>query len=298
MRRRRIVTAAPSMVSVQPRGSGDGQPALHTRVYRRYREAHANRWATLIAWNGLFAFVPVLLVLVTILGLLLGQRSFATAVEARIASLGHTVSDQADIRSTLAAFRDRTGILAAVSFVGLLWTGSSLFSTLDSALSDIYGVRSRRFVRKRLMAVAMIFLFVLLIIPLLLSSVLLSQGHRFSVLPTDLPGAAIVVIQLATGALDGILLYLAIYHVVPNRKQRLRRVLPGALVAGILLELFTLLFPLYFEVTDSFSTYGVIFAVLVLLLTYFFFFGQITMLGALVNVELDPEARTQPPISI
>ncbi|MFN2582264.1 MAG: YihY/virulence factor BrkB family protein [Candidatus Dormibacteria bacterium] len=265
-------------------------PGFLRRVVRRYAQTNSASYATSISWNALFSLVPIILLLVTLLGLALQNRGFAVAVEARIARLGDTINDRNDIRSALAAFRDHTGLLALIGAVTLLWSGSGLFSAMDNALSPLYGERARPWVRKKLMSFGMTLLFTALIVPLMLSAVLLSEGTRFSVLPRDLPVWLVSMIQFAAGALDGTLIYAAIYYVIPHRKQRLRHVLPGAVFSGAALELVTLLFPLYFELTDSFKTYGILFAVIVLLVTYFYLVGQITMLGGLLNVELDPAA--------
>src|SRR5207302_958507 len=68
--------------------------------------------------------------------------------------------------------------------------------------------------------------------------------------------AAALALQLLLGVAAGCLLFGAIYYVVPNRRQELRKVWPGSLVAGVLFELLTLLFPLYLRLTGSSNTYG------------------------------------------
>jgi membrane protein len=265
---------------------------LLRRLWHRYRAAQAARWATSISWNALFSFVPIVLLLVSLLGLLLSNSSFALAVELRIARLGDTVASRAEIRSTLAAFRAHTGLLAAIGAVALVWSGSALFSAMDDALSRLYNEKARPFLRKRLMGIGMIAIFTALIVPLLVSASLLSEGSRFSMLPGGVPVWVVSLVQFVTGAIDGALIYTAIYLIIPHRKQRLRHVLPGALTSGTLLELVTLLFPLFFKATGSVSSYGVIFSVVVLLITYCYLVGQITMLGAILNIELDPELRS------
>ena len=101
-------------------------------------------------------------------------------------------------------------------------------------------------------------------------------------------GPTALILQVLFGLLVGVLLFGAIYYIVPNRKHRLRHILPGAISAAVLFELFTLLFPLYFKLQHGFSTYGSTFAVFFLLMTFAFFFGQIIMLGGAVNAELHP----------
>jgi hypothetical protein len=78
------------------------------------------------------------------------------------------------------------------------------------------------------------------------------------------------------------------YYVIPNRKQQFRKVLPGALVAGLLFELITLLFPLYLSINNGINQYGKTFGLFFLLMTFFFFLGLITMIGVEVNSVIYP----------
>jgi membrane protein len=83
-------------------------------------------------------------------------------------------------------------------------------------------------------------------------------------------------------------LFGVIYYVVPNRKQRFRQVLPGAVLGGVLFEAITLLFPLYLKVNTGINAYGSAFALMFLLMAYFFLMGQIMMLGLELNSVLYP----------
>ena len=90
------------------------------------------------------------------------------------------------------------------------------------------------------------------------------------------------------GVLAGFILFATVYYVVPNRRQRWKQVLPGALVAGVLLELVTLLFPIYLSLNRGMAAYGKTFGLFFVLMTFFFFLGLITMLGVEVNSVLYP----------
>src|SRR5204862_3308119 len=85
-----------------------------------------------------------------------------------------------------------------------------------------------------------------------------------------------------------ILLFGSMYYVIPNRRQQLRKVIPGALLAGILFEAITLLFPLYLELNKGLNQYGKTFGLLFVLMTFFFFLGLITMIGVEVNSVIYP----------
>jgi YihY family inner membrane protein len=258
------------------------------RAVKRYLEAQGPNWATLIAWNGLFALFPIVLVIATVIGVVLHSPGIASGVEQQVNHAfpgGH-------VNEALQAFHDKAGIFGVVGFAGLLWSGSSLFSAIEQALSALYPCKPRDFLPQKLMGFGMILLFTVLAVPLVLSSSLLPALESLPVVPRLLTtGPVAVVLQVAAGALDGSVLFLAIYYVVPHRRQRFRHVLPGAVTAGVLLEGLTLLFPLYFKLAGGFATYGQTFALFFLLLTYFFFLGQITMIGGAVNAEYEV-ART------
>src|SRR5207302_791279 len=95
-------------------------------------------------------------------------------------------------------------------------------------------------------------------------------------------------ILLFVGLVAGFLLFLSIYFIIPNRKQDFRKVVPGALVAGVLFEAITLLFPLYLEINKGINQYGKTFGLFFLLMTFFFFLGLITMIGVEVNSVIYP----------
>ena len=84
----------------------------------------------------------------------------------------------------------------------------------------------------------------------------------------------------------------AIYRIVPNRTFSLTQILPGALLAGILMEIVTLAFPLYANLVHGFNTYGATFALFFLLATWLYFISQFILLGAVLNRMLmgQPEA--------
>jgi len=74
-----------------------------------------------------------------------------------------------------------------------------------------------------------------------------------------------------------------IYRFVPNRTFALKDVWPGAVLAGVLTELFSLLFPLYAKVSHGFGTYGQQFALFFLLATWLGFLSQFILIGAVFN---------------
>lgn len=254
----------------------------------RYASANGATYATNIAWNTLFAFFPIILLITTVLTAIFGSGQYGDAIDRNIETVVPG-SSGTEIVQALHSFHKATGPLLALSFVGLVWSGTSLFGALEQGLNALQSAKSRSFVRQKVMGVLMILVYTVLVVLDVGSASLLSLVTSLPNMPAFVrSGTSATLIQVLFGILDGLLLFGAIFYIVPNRPQRVRSVLPGALAAAVLFEGFTLLFPLYFKLQHGFSTYGTTFALFFLLLTLAFWVAQITMLGGAVNAELHP----------
>src|SRR4030081_3023456 len=80
------------------------------RVIKRYLDAQGPNWATLIAWNGLFAFFPIVLLTVTAIGLVLQNPGLQSGLEQQIAHAFPNEQNQQDILGALHAFKQNSGL--------------------------------------------------------------------------------------------------------------------------------------------------------------------------------------------
>src|SRR5438270_1124861 len=135
----------------------------------------------------------------------------------------------------------------------------------------------------------MAFLFPILLGVAVATSAILPAIKQIPDMPLVLySGAAAFILQVIVGTIAGLLLFGSMYCLIPNRTQQFRKVIPGALVAGVLFEAITLLFPLYLELNKGLNQYGKTFGLLFVLMTFFFFLGLITMIGVEVNSVIYP----------
>ena len=258
------------------------------RVIRKFLEDQAPNWAALIAWNALFAMFPIVIFAASLLGLVL--RLFGQAND-RIYSTIFTAipGDSRPLLDAVTTVKSQSGVLFVVGLVGLLWGGSALFGVIEQAFAVIYHTKPRDFLRQRLIAFGMVFLFTILVGVAVATSALLPALKHIPNIPEFLySGVAAFILQVAVGITAGFLLFGSMYYVIPNRKQQFRKVIPGALVAGLLFELITLLFPLYLSINNGINQYGKTFGLFFLLMTFFFFLGLITMIGVEVNSVIYP----------
>ena len=264
------------------------------RVVKRYAGANGGLYAVNIAWNTLFAFFPIILLITTTLTAIFGGGDVGNAVEQNIERV-IPGDPGVQVVQALHSFHQATGPLLALSILGLLWSGTSLFSALEQGSNALYPAKPRSFVRQKLMGVLLIAVFTVLVALEVGSASALSYVTSLPHLAGFVHSTeAATLLQAGFGVFDGLLLFSAIFVLVPNRRRRVRDIWPGALVAALLLEGFTLLFPLYFRLQHGFTTYGATFALFFLLLTLAFWVAQITMLGGAVNAELHPPKTETP----
>jgi membrane protein len=249
------------------------QKTLPARVLTAYGESQASNYALALAFAGFMSMFPMILGALAIIGLAIRDP----ATEAHFQSLvvqAFPYSAQPELLKALEGVKKSAGWLGVVSIGGLIWSASSIFATMEFALTEIFGTHQRDMLRQRLMGLVMM---VVLIVAIVLT---VGINALAALVPIPLMGA---VISFAVGSLVMILLLIALYRFVPNRTFRVRDVIPGALLAGVFIEAVSLAFPLYARVAGGFNTYGAQFALFFLLATWFYLLSQLILLGAVYN---------------
>jgi membrane protein len=266
------------------------------RLLVKMGEDNAFNWAVIIAWNFLQSLFPIALVMAAVLGVGLGYIGVSShQVYGTVASIIPDASAQQQVFATLNTFQQKSGIFFLVGFAGLVWSGAGLFRTMEQGFAVIYHTRQRPLIKGVLMSVGMVLVLTVFGGLMLVTTTLLGLLNQLPYLPTVLANGAVdFVLQVVVGVGTGFLLFLAIYYVVPNRRQDWGKVWIGAALAGLLFEALSLVFPLYLRVTGGGSTYGKTFGLLFLLMVYFYFLGIVTMVGFEVNSLLYPVPVDQP----
>ena len=100
------------------------------------------------AFKAFLSMFPLILGLLAVVGLVLRNQHLQAQVQSMI--LGFFPADaHTALQHTMDSVRKRSGILGLISIVGLLWSGGSLFITLEFVLGKIMGTQQRGFVRQR-----------------------------------------------------------------------------------------------------------------------------------------------------
>ncbi len=254
------------------------QNTVPFRVLSAFGESHAGNYASALAFAGFIAMFPMMLGALSILGLAIRDPGTEARFQTMILQL-FPGSAQPELQGALHGVKQSAGWMGLVSLGGLLWAASGIFSTMEFALTEIFGTKQRGLLRQKLMG--------LLVMLLLVVAIAITVGANAV--------AAFFAYAWVTGFLVGamvmVILLVLLYRFVPNRTFSLGEVLPGALLAGILIEVLSLAFPLYARMAGGFNTYGAQFGLFFLLATWFYLLSELLLLGAVYNrFRLGPPA--------
>ncbi len=244
--------------------------SMPARLGTAYGQSQASNFGAALAFNAFLTMFPMILGILAVVGLVIRDPATLLKVQRLIVDV-FPGDAQPQLLKALEGVKRSAGIMGVVSVAGLIWTGTGLFASMEWALTQVFGTKQRDTVRQRVMGLVMMVLFVLAVIV----GVIANSAAAF--LPF-MPVTGFVI-----GSIVMIALLVAIYRFVPNRTFALKEILPGALLAGLMIEVLSLAFPLYSAMSHGFNTYGQQFALFFLLATWLYLLSQLLLLGAVYN---------------
>ncbi len=236
--------------------------------------------AAMVAYFALLSFVPLTFLALSLLGLV--HRADASDFLIKELSRAFPSSSLQSILSLVHQVQDNAATLGIVGGVALLWSSLSLFSALESAFNIVYGRPNRPFLKgKGIAAVVMLATVTTLFVSLVIGALGVEVVKRYA------PGfagssVAAYVLSIAVSLLGVFVFVLAIYRVLTNAPVTVRDVLPGAVMAAILLEASFQIVPVFVR----FAGVNPVLRVLggpVILLLWLYLMANIIVLGAELN---------------
>ncbi len=247
--------------------------------------------ASMLAFNLLMSLVPVLVLILVCFGFILDGLA-PHVKDHLINTMSATLSHAAFINLALYRLSSMaTWLVLIIIVIPSVWFGSEFFVAAELCLTRIYHTRSRPFLRQRFMAMRMLGIFVVLLPLLIVGSTLptqLKRGAIQAIFGTS-PWSQILflIITLLTDWLIASSFFFAVYLVVPG--SHAGQVWKGALVAGVLITLYAMAFPLLASGDLSPKNDALHAGFALSVLGFFYFFSVILLLGAEINVLLAPE---------
>jgi membrane protein len=204
--------------------------------------------AAMIAYFALLSLVPLVFLALALLGLF-GRADESSYLVRELRTVLPSASI-AQIVRVVNEIRDNAATLGLIGGVFLLWTSLSLFSVLESAFNIVYGRPNRSFLHgKGIAVVVMLGTLITLFAGLVIGTV------GFELLQDAAPGFVdnqfvAYVLSLILSTVAVFVFLLTTYYLLTNVKHGVRDVLPGAVLASVLLQVSFQALPLYVKLSQ------------------------------------------------
>ncbi|HUR97008.1 MAG TPA: YihY/virulence factor BrkB family protein [Pyrinomonadaceae bacterium] len=269
---------------------------LATHVWNELYVGGLLTHAAALSFYFLFALFPLLIFLVTLLGLFVDKGTDLRA--SLFGYLRRVVPSSAFVLINTTLDEISTNAGGARLFLGLvaaLWFASLGIAALSESLNAMYGVReSRSWWRVRASAIALTAVLVILILSALLLFVYggeigggiadyFEQGTLFATIWT--------ILQVPLAVLFVLVAFAMVYYFAPDLyDQKWYWITPGSLVGVALWLIVSAVLRIYLRYWDSYSvTYGSLGGVIILML-WFYVTGVAILLGGKMNAEIESAA--------
>lgn len=244
-------------------------------------------YAAALAFFTVFSIAPILVVVVTLVGLVMGesavQGQLFEQLEGTIGQEAAGVVQTAVINSQI----DQSGIWPAlIGIVATIIGATTVFAQMQLSLNQIWGVAPRPsrssvwiFVKSRILSLTVILAIGFTLLVSLILSVALRGVMAYAEEWLPIPAWAMVGMELSLSLLVVTLLFAAMFKVLPDVLLSWRDVLLGAFITAVLFTVGRSLIAIYLAYTATASTYGAA-GSLALLLLWVNYSSMILLFGA------------------
>lgn len=255
-------------------------------TFDNWMEDSALRLSAALAYYSIFSIAPLLVISISVAGLALGQEAVRGQLGPLLQSyIGAQAADAVQSMIQSASKPSEGWLGAVVGFVTLLLGASGVFGQLKDALNTIWEVKLVRtggvtgFIRDRLLNFGMVLIIgFLLLISLLLGTALTAvTGYLRSIV--GLPPFLGVALGLFISFVVAVILFAAIFKILPDAKIEWRYVWTGAVVTALLFEIGKFGLSFYLGRESTSSSFGAAGSV-VLLLLWVYYASCILLFGA------------------
>ncbi len=252
---------------------------LARQVIRSAQDDQVTFLAASIAFYAFLSIFPILLLTLAI-GSLIGGQAFAETIVGQISGI---LTPQAEtVLAEALQIETGRGGASVIGVVFLLWGSLRVFRGLDIAFSRIYPQSESPDFLTTIRNATIVF-------AAIAGAVLVLLAIRAYVHLFDLPQSVVYLSPLLVfGTL--VIVFYPMFYVFPNVDQAPLAVLPGTVFAAFGWTLLGELFGLYAANAGTYAVLGLIGAVL-LLLVWFYFAAVIVLVGAIINAIIAGKYR-------
>jgi YihY family inner membrane protein len=269
----------------QPAKAEDLPPST---FFSKFRHDWSTILARALAYTSLTTVFFIALVYLSILGIILGRLD-PHAQDGLIAQLQAILPPAILSGNTIRAFFHQISsislVLAIIVIILGIFIGSRLFNVIERCFNLIYRLRPRSSFARNLIATGMMLLLMVLtpimVLASSLSTIVLALVKNTPLAHLHNIGLLFSLIGVLSSLIAAIILFQAIYMIIPHQRITFARSWPGTLAAAGALEIYLAFLPLY--ITRFLGGYVGQIGFVIILLAFFYYFGVILLLGAEIN---------------
>jgi len=249
-------------------------------LVRKFFADRGTHLAAMVAYFALLSFVPLTFLALSLLGLV--HRADASDFLVKELSRAFPTTSLTQILSLVHRVQDNATTLGIVGGVALIWSALSLFSALESAFNIVYGRPNRSFLHgKGIAAIVMVATITTLFVSLVIGALGVEVVKRYA---PGFVGNSIAgyILSIAVSLLGVFVFVLAAYRLLTNADVTVRDVLPGAMLAAVVLEASFQIVPIFVRLADVNPVLRVLGGPVILLL-WLYVMANVIVFGAELN---------------
>jgi len=267
--------------------------AVVNESFSEWKEDNASRLAASLAYYTAFSMAPLLVLVISIAGLLGGQKAAQDAVIGQVQGFMGEQGKEFIQSMLVSASQPRSGLVASViGIVALLFGALGVFGELQSSLNTIWEVKPKpvkgmaqgiwRFLKQRILSFSMVLAIGFVLIASLAVSAALTSIQTMIWSGSSFPAWITQVINQVVSFLVILVLFALMFKFLPDAEIAWRDVWLGAAVTSLLFNLGKFAIGFYLGRSSVDSTFGAA-GSLALVLIWVYYSAQIFFFGAEVT---------------
>lgn len=258
---------------------------LFLDISEQMRKQSISAFSASTAFFFFLSMVPMLIMLCTII-------PYTPLTEQNLVTLITDLTpDKVDglVQDFIAEIYDKSAGILSVAVLATIWSAGQGLLALMRGLNAINGVEEKRnyFVVR---LVASFYTIVMLLVVLVSLFIMVFGNQLVNLILHRIPKLQALVSALMNFRFMFVwlvltLLFAAVYAYVPDKKQRFKEQIPGAIFTAVVWSVFSWGFSMYVEWSD-FSIYGSL-AIIIIVMLWMYFCMYIFMVGAYINQYME-----------
>lgn len=241
-------------------------------------EDNVLKQAAALAYYTIFSLVPMLIIIIWISSIFYDPGKVQGELLTRMNELiGPRAVDQIREVMVKTKFDDASGWAKALGIVTLVLTSTGIFTEIQDSINTIWGLRAKprkgliKFLFNRIISFSLLIsLGFVLAVSLLINALISALTYRVQYYFPGIPVELFYVINQVIIFLSIVLLFSAIFKVLPDAKIAWKDVMSGAIISTLFFMLGKYVIGYYLDKNATISAYGSAGSVIIILLWVYF----------------------------